>query len=819
MAVSVKDYLNSIKSVSSSQTTSGSAKQSDLKVQQLLSQLLEALALSSSVKFNKKELKSAASGSGGAYTNKQVVDLLKSQEKLINQLAQGQKLSNTQSKELTNALDRFYDASKAKDVNYKNFAMVLERYAKNGNLPGAVQNRLINDSRNAHINGTAAGQKVDTSMIPIVKKIKYLLEDSAEATKQFTKKLFVTLDQFREDLVDGFKDLVKQLQDGDLLGNLMKTVGGMLSGLGMLWMTLSEPFKRGDFKLGIGLKQLDNISTMIKAFKKLGSVGKVFESIKDTFKGIKSIFKTVSRLPKFMSKLGLGKGFGAAGKQVGKKLMKGLGKKALKKIPGIGTLLSLWMMWERWQKKDYTGAFIELGSGIAAIFPGVGTAISVMLDLINLQRDTGLVSKLAGSAVGKVNKKIGIEKLMKIPVIGLFASFGKAMELALKGHTKEAIDIIGEGFANTLPGGDKIWGLLTSAYDFIAPLLHLPTSGKSKKPKKSKKLDINTGGGGSSWGDDKNESKKKPSKAKPIIVIGQSTLADKPKKTGQSTWRDKPKEHGAGDNASAIQQLGAGGGSSFGQNLANAAISVGGHNFKSKGICALKVGDALAKVIGNKEANTYRGNAWQWIAKLKNQGKKYFNTAGYATSNKDLANLPPGTIAVWNKQSAHPYGHIEIADGKGHLISDFSRPANLGLYRNNPAGIRPLLFTPKGIPMPSLSLSNPAGQEETSSASDVSDGTTEEPQLQTFSDVMAAFNAFNQQLDSAAGSTGGSPAVSSSVAGSSYINATMPTSPSGSFKPAPPQIAQTVTAPSQPDNITTEIKDTDIALLNSLLFQ
>jgi len=153
--------------------------------------------------------------------------------------------------------------------------------------------------------------------------------------------------------------------------------------------------------------------------------------------------------------------------------------------------------------------------------------------------------------------------------------------------------------------------------------------------------------------------------------------------------------------------------------LAKAAINTGGHTTKSGGKCALYVGNALSKVIGEKETSKLRGNAWQWISKLSSIGSKWFTKSGYATTDKQLKSLPPGSIAIWNKQPAHPYGHIEISDGKGNLISDFKRVANLNLYRRNPAGIKPLIFTPKGVKVPKLDEGyNKNGAEETSSSSD-----------------------------------------------------------------------------------------------------
>lgn len=132
----------------------------------------------------------------------------------------------------------------------------------------------------------------------------------------------------------------------------------------------------------------------------------------------------------------------------------------------------------------------------------------------------------------------------------------------------------------------------------------------------------------------------------------------------------------------------------FGQELAKNALKIAqkmGNN-RSLGKCALAVGDALSATVGEDIARKFRGNAYQWLPKLKQDlGKKYWT---YLRQSKDTTNLPAGSIVLWDKQPAHPYGHIEIADGYGHLISDFIRSDKLALYISNPANIVPQIFVP-----------------------------------------------------------------------------------------------------------------------------
>tara|TARA_Y100000593_G_scaffold80904_1_gene151140 strand:+ start:575 stop:2689 length:2115 start_codon:yes stop_codon:yes gene_type:complete len=71
-------------------------------------------------------------------------------------------------------------------------------------------------------------------------------------------------------------------------------------------------------------------------------------------------------------------------KTAGKGIMKGLGKK----IPGIGLLLGAGLAYDQFfNEGDITGGFLELGSGIASLVPGIGTAVSTGLDAVSIARD------------------------------------------------------------------------------------------------------------------------------------------------------------------------------------------------------------------------------------------------------------------------------------------------------------------------------------------------------------------------------------------------------------------------------------------------
>lgn len=365
MPVSVKEYLDSMKKVSSStKTVTKEVDQDNLKTQQLLSNLIEAISYANAIDFRKKSLNKEAPS--GGKTGKQIVDQIKAQEKLIDQLAKGQKLDELQNRELTDAINKFYEIASVQEINYKKFATNLEKFAIQKPLPEAVQTRLINDSRDAHMIGQEQKTK-EGPIIPILKKMRNMLEDSLENTKQFRKKLFVSFDSFREGLMSGLDNLKDGLSE---TGTVFDKILDAAKVAGMAWMVFQGQFKEGNFKFGQLFKQVSKfiLKDFQQGFAKI--IGDIFG-------------KGLSGLTKVLGKVGA-TGAAKTVAKIGK-----LGAKFLKKVPLIGTIMSLWMGIERWKQKDYAGALIEFGSGVAAMFPGVGTAISILLDLINLGRDTG----------------------------------------------------------------------------------------------------------------------------------------------------------------------------------------------------------------------------------------------------------------------------------------------------------------------------------------------------------------------------------------------------------------------------------------------
>lgn len=802
MPTAVKDYLDSMKSVSSSvRTQTQTQQQSDLKTQQLLSQLIEAVSYANSINFRQKTLNDKAAGSNpDNKTGREVIQLLKNQEKLISQLAAGQELSKEQTRDLNDAVNRFYELAGAQEINYKKFAGQLEKFALKGNLPDAVQTRLINDSRDAHMIGK---EQQDSSglIMPILKKIRNLLEDGAENTKQFNKRLFVSLDQFREGFLDALGDLKEELKPQTFLGNVLKAVAGMLNGAGMLWMAFQGQFKEGNFKWGTMFKQINNIGKVFKMMKNVEKYGKIAKSpvkaVKDLVTGARLIGKNLASIPKLIKSFGLGKGLGKAMGGIGKGITKGLGKTGLKKIPVIGTIMSLWMAWERWGQKDYAGALIELGSGFAALFPGVGTAISVALDLINLGRDTGVFKNAGQKIGGKLKGNLGENMLLSIPVVGPVVGLIKSIKMWNSGDKKGAIGMAAKTFLSIIPGGAFVADIISSLFNIDAS------------------------------------------------EVENSKMSDGGNKGGSFKWPFGKKK---GDNGG------------------DAPVS-----YSNNGITYVDGPFGDAPVKWQNESGGYSPNGLTDSA--KNATSNFNKLIGGGLTVTSAFRDPAKMMPLWNSATPIP-GSRNRRNKYGNEMADPRRSNHrfgtaidvpMGLYRKLGSSRFTKLAKEAGfnlvypehsavhleVPKTGKVAANSNIKDSISASSSSNEPFGEDDQkieatgeIQDFGTLMDMFNKFNQELASnISGSASGSAPVNSGsvspastpsapsldamsagtpaaqTAQSTTITASKPTPPPPKPQPMATQSVQTVNQPSQPGTIDTEIRDTDLALLNSLLFQ
>lgn len=79
----------------------------------------------------------------------------------------------------------------------------------------------------------------------------------------------------------------------------------------------------------------------------------------------------------------IGKSVGAVTKIFSGGLLKLFGKGLIKRIPIIGSFISFKDAYDRFQGGDYIGGFLSLGSGLVNFIPGIGTVLSIGIDMLN----------------------------------------------------------------------------------------------------------------------------------------------------------------------------------------------------------------------------------------------------------------------------------------------------------------------------------------------------------------------------------------------------------------------------------------------------
>jgi hypothetical protein len=209
-------------------------------------------------------------------------------------------------------------------------------------------------------------------------------------------------------------------------GNLLQGLG-ILSGLAGLMALLYGLQTDGPFK---GLAKL-----AAKGLLSVSGFTKMFDGV------VKKMLRYLVKIPKTL----LGK-FSTAitkmlGEGAGSTLIKtGLGKltgflpkflagalKFLKKVPFFGSLISIGFAVSRFKSGDVVGGGIEILSGIAGLFPGIGTGVSLALDALNAFLDVkaGGANKEASGKKWDMIKEFGgkvgswlKEKLIEVPIIG-----------------------------------------------------------------------------------------------------------------------------------------------------------------------------------------------------------------------------------------------------------------------------------------------------------------------------------------------------------------------------------------------------------------
>ena len=229
---------------------------------------------------------------------------------------------------------------------------------------------------------------------------------------------------------------------GGALGALFGTVGA-LSGMAMR---------------GLAARGLTRAGARILSSKATGSGSKTglsrvkgFDHIALPGKNSKPLVQQGKK--NFMSRIG--KYLGREGtEQAGKKIVKqGAGKMLGKKIPLVGLGLGALFAAERLGRGDWGGALLELASGTASMFPGVGTGISVGIDSALMAKDMASMQD-GGIPLGQnfpalLNDRPDMNPEAVMPLtLDTFTMFGEGWLKAMTDNKNKFVELQGDGLSN-----------------------------------------------------------------------------------------------------------------------------------------------------------------------------------------------------------------------------------------------------------------------------------------------------------------------------------------------------------------------------------
>lgn len=189
----------------------------------------------------------------------------------------------------------------------------------------------------------------------------------------------------------------------------------------------------------VGVK-LSSITSSI-----FGSIGKFFGKIFDPlFSKIPVIIEDITLgIFKILKSVG-----GEAGAKLGSRIMtsglkiattgifKTLLGGLLRKIPIIGFLLSFHSAMTRFKEGNWVGGILDLASGVASMFPGIGTAIAIGIDIFNATLDykAGGSAKAGQTGINKWFKDKFLKFLKYVPVIGNLIYLSEGLSHLMNGE-------------------------------------------------------------------------------------------------------------------------------------------------------------------------------------------------------------------------------------------------------------------------------------------------------------------------------------------------------------------------------------------------
>ena len=290
-------------------------------------------------------------------------------------------------------------------------------------------------------------------------------------------KLGIKIKTFDE-LLNGFEKLYEGIEKWTILGGL-KIVGETFSGMGTLLTKFGNLLEKGvtmfdDLVIkiaGIGSKEAASIGAKV-AGKSVTSTASAagLAGEKLAIEGVEEAAelggKTLTKEAGILEKMGLGKLLSFLPKLKGT-IFKGIGKTTLKALPVIGTLLSFGFAYDDFTNDDWMSGILNIASGLASIVPGVGTAIAIGLDVLNIFTDMNAEGatkeeKIANKNTSLVNFGTKVINVFKqIPLLEWFVSLGEGIDALInRGDYGTAFQKL-----ERVPGLGLVTGFMKGLYD------------------------------------------------------------------------------------------------------------------------------------------------------------------------------------------------------------------------------------------------------------------------------------------------------------------------------------------------------------------
>lgn len=208
--------------------------------------------------------------------------------------------------------------------------------------------------------------------------------------------------------------------------------------------------------VGRSIKSLTslNVGNIVGMSKK---VKQSFKFIKNSFKSVKSLgslFKSVFKSTKSLASIGA------------KSIIGKTSKTFLKKIPVVGGILGLIFGIQRFKKNDWVGGLLEIGSGVASIVPGIGTALGIAIDSFLLFRDFRGVDMTPNDE--KPKKSVNLSFIKNLPGIGTIWHMIDGFKLIHDGKNVEGLKTMMRGLTTIFPFGGFMFDGITSFIESVS---------------------------------------------------------------------------------------------------------------------------------------------------------------------------------------------------------------------------------------------------------------------------------------------------------------------------------------------------------------